>query len=508
MQVPLAFVHHANQYLITEGYDNREGLIDILQTKESRVWLSRVLQLHRKYKIAANIHISGTLLEAIAWHHPDFLLTLREMYDEGLIEIVGSCYSQNLMRFFGYDHNLSQLKEELRLYQIHMGLDPAHIKTFWPPERLWDTERMAPVLKDSRLINQGYHHVIVDDRLLLSAEGDLSPRHQYDREGSWDPELFRIYRIEHGHGLIAFPIANNLRQSIPPNGEDHWRNVQSQLQWLATLDPALCGGDLIAIYGDDMEKAAGVGGWDREGPSRFEALLGWVSETSWIKPVKLSEWASAGRIAGTRRIEVGTFQELANHFNAGEGYEKWYFDPQWKPYRTYFSWSESRLKQLSGLGADSTLIELAEKQLLASSWETAWHTPPAGPHGDPNAFGKPSPWIKALASHSRYAAVIAEAAFWMRHKDDQAHADACDILKIGRVIMKKPNKILIVLGDSSLTQTVRALPVCHAIRSRWPDTHLSVGYFRDTQRVFLEACPNISQLVKLSNLKTKTVVHC
>jgi hypothetical protein len=73
MSVPFAFVHHANQYLITEGYENRPGLKAILGSPCANIGLERVLHLHRVYRIPANIHVSGTLLEAIAWHVPAFL---------------------------------------------------------------------------------------------------------------------------------------------------------------------------------------------------------------------------------------------------------------------------------------------------------------------------------------------------------------------------------------------------------------------------------------------------
>ncbi len=370
--------------------------------------------------------ISGTLLEAIAWQQPSFLHQLREIYEEGLIELVGSCYGQNLMRFSSYDHNLKQLNEQLALYQIHLGVDPEQVKVFWPPERLWDTEAMAPVLTDLRLLNGGYSHVIVDDRVLLAVDGNRSPRRRYDRDLYWNAELFRTYRIQNGYGLVAIPIAYNLRQSIPPRGPDHWKNIESQLSCLRAVLPGSHGDSLIAVYGDDMEKVAGVG-WDREGPSQFEALLRWVSENPCLRLVKLTEWASAGRGAGTRPIETGTYLELACQFDAGEEYEKWYFDPRWDQYRAYFSWSESRVKHLASLGADPALIQLAEKQLMASSWETAWQTPAAGAHGAPTAQGGPSAWVRALASHSRHAAVIAEAAFWMKHKDGEAHAYLYDI---------------------------------------------------------------------------------
>ncbi len=423
--IAVAIVHHANQYLITEGYDNREGILAVVGAKDSPTGLWRVLELHRTYSVPASLHISGTLIEAIAWRQPGFLHWLRELYLEGLLEFVGSCYGQNVMRFFSYEHNLQQLQEQLHLYRVHLGVEPQQVKTFWPPERVWDTERMAPVLRDPRLPNDGYEYVLIDDRLLLPANG-ASVRHAYDRNPAWDPQLLQAHRIRHGQGLVAVPIAGNLRQCIPPRCPEHWQRIESQLQWLSAVGEVPLAGDLIAVYADDMEKPAGVG-WDSQGPSQFEAFLRWLRQTEWIHPVKLSEWAMSSRVAGTRTVETGTFVELANHFDAGENYEKWYYDSQWAPYRACYSWAESRVKELAALGADPSLLSLAEKHLLASSWETAWHTPSTGAHGNSTENGGPSPWIRALASHSRHAAVIAEAALWMRHRDDEAHAYLQDI---------------------------------------------------------------------------------
>src|SRR5271169_251994 len=216
MSVPLAIVHHANQFLITEGYENRHGLAATLGSVEGKSGFAWILELHRSLKIPVNLHFSGTLLEAIAWHQPEFLSQLQGLHREGLLELVGSCYGQNIMRFFGYEHNLRQLSEQLLLYQIHLHIDPAEVKVFWPPERVWDTERMAPVLTDQRLLNHGYKHLLVYDRLLLPVNGTQSPRRRYDREPGWKPELFQVCPIEQGHGLMALPIAFNLRQNMPP----------------------------------------------------------------------------------------------------------------------------------------------------------------------------------------------------------------------------------------------------------------------------------------------------
>jgi hypothetical protein len=371
---------------------------------------------------------------------------LRELHRQGLLELVGSCYGQNIMRFFGYEHNLRQLDEQLRLYQTHLHIDPAEVAVFWPPERVWDTERMAPVLTDPRLLNRGYKHLLVDDRLLLPVDGAQSPRCRYDRELDWRPELFQVCPIEHGHGLRALPIAYNLRQNIPPADDRQWQRVRGQFRWLAGLQ-GLSSGDPIAIYGDDLEKAAGVGSWDQQAIRHYETLLRWLVENPWVQPVRLSEHCAQSRPAEPRKIETGTFIELANHFGAGEGYEHWFFDSHWSRYRQYFSWAQNRVNELSLLGADEKLIDLAHKHLMVSSWECAWHTPREGAFGSPTSNGHPSPWIKAVASHSRHAAVIAEAAFWMWHRDGAAHAYLQDVDGDGeQELVLKNDKLLAVLS--------------------------------------------------------------
>lgn len=202
--------------------------------------------------------------------------------------------------------------------------------------------------------------------------------------------------------------------------------IENQLRWISSLDPASYPADFLAIYGDDMEKPAAVG-WDPDGPSQFQQFLRWLSGTAWVKPVRVSEWASRARIGDTRNVEGGTYVELAQQFGAGELYEKWYFDSRWAPYRDHFAWSEKRVRDLNSLRADSGLIELAQKHLLASTWETAWHTPAEGAHGDIDSDGGPSGSSRAVASHSRHAAMIAEAAYWQAHKDGKSHCYLRDI---------------------------------------------------------------------------------
>jgi starch synthase len=428
MRTSFALVHHANQYLITTGYDNREGIEAIVGADGQPSGFKHILRLHERYRIPFNLHMSGTLLEAIAWHVPGFLDELKRVLATGLVELVGSCYGQNIMRFFGSDYNRRQLNEELLLYRLHLGIDPLTVKCFWPPERVWETRRMAPVLRDARLLNDGYRYVILDDRLLLDPNDPLNPRRRYDETGAWDPDLFRMHEIEDGLGLVAFPIGTRLRRSIPPQAEDDWRQVQSDLEGLLVHAAEQPDDQLLAMYADDMEKVAGIGEWGEGGPARYEAFLEWLSANSqWVNAVKLTEWASRTTVSNKRRVERGTFQELAVEFEAGEGYERWYLASDWAPYRGYFTFADSKVKEAIAAGGDRALLELADKQLLVANWETAWHTPASGPHGDADVHGHASPWARALTSHSRHAAVTAAAAVWMKQRDGRAHAALVDI---------------------------------------------------------------------------------
>lgn len=50
--------------------------------------MAAVLKLHAEYKIPLNLHISGTLLESIAWHCHEFLEELQQHIASGLVELV------------------------------------------------------------------------------------------------------------------------------------------------------------------------------------------------------------------------------------------------------------------------------------------------------------------------------------------------------------------------------------------------------------------------------------
>jgi tRNA A-37 threonylcarbamoyl transferase component Bud32 len=436
-QVHLALVHHANQYVITNGYADRQGMNDILGLSNP-LWGSGVhragflplLQMHLDYCIPLNLHLSGTLMETLVWHYPESLTIIKRLLREGLLELVGSTFSQNVMPFFSADYNLRQINEELWMYREHLGLDLRKVRSFWVPERVWNTEKLAKILTSKDLLNGGYERVLLDDRMVYEGGCNYpgSDRERFDRERRLEKEAFSAWKISDGCGLVMLPISRELRYSIPPSDHDSWRRMHELMGWLASAGDE----NMIAVYGDDLERAAGVGGWEISHSERYEQFLKWLAENPRIKPVLLDDWVADHPAMGEKKIEEGTFYELAQTWKAGENYRGWYEDPNCQEHRAYLIKAEQELIGAEQRGAEKNLLDLGWKHLLHSSYETAWHnraeeTPNYHPPGHADRSMWLAPWAAALTSHARGCLVIAQAATWFVERDGLAHVELVDI---------------------------------------------------------------------------------
>jgi len=435
--VPLFLVHHANQYLITDGYDNREGITEIVEG------YAAALRLHGKYGIPASLHLSGTLIETLAWHYPWFLELVRDLREKGLISLIGGTYSENVMPLFEPSFNSRQLDEFLWLYHRHLGRPPEEVEVCWVPERVWDTEKLAPTLTSSELANGGYRYVLLDDRLLYPTNGSYagSQRARFDSIGpfgssaggshSYDEpalaETHRAYRIAGASGLVMVPISANLRYWVPPSFPEHWRSLEKTVESLSQNGAD----DTLLVYADDLEITAGVGGWDASALGRYDAFLRWVASREDVAPVSMPEWLAEHPPQGERRLEPGTFFEVAQQWEAGEDYRGWWDSVAWAPYKEKLVRAQRALRQAQREGVDRRLLDLAWKHLLASAYETAWY--------DPVEDGSvAAPWAKAVASHARACLVMVDAARWFARTERPPSAEVADIDEDGEdeVILK------------------------------------------------------------------------
>lgn len=432
--VSLAIVQHAHQYLITDGYENREGISQILDA------FTAILALHLRYRVPLNLHVSGLLLESIAWHRPMFFEWLHALAREGLLELIGSSYAQNIMPLFDDGHNARQVRECLDCYRRLLNADVSRIKGFWVPERVWNTERLAPVITDVLLPNGGYEYVLLDDRLTYSR----GSRRRFDRSGAPAGERDHLHAFGIADASLAvLPISMDLRYSIPPREAQQWRSIRDTLR-----QTGRAGSDAIAVFADDLERSAAVGLWSRgkwsSGKvSPYERLLRWIAREPRLDAALLSDWLARHPPADARVVEPGTYYELARDMGAGETYARWWRGAAWRPYREMLARVETRLREAPTDAEPCGLRELAWKQLLASSFETGWHDVAKG------KSPKPAPWARACASHARAALVIACAADWESRRVGRAHAERVDVDEDGDdEIVLKNDRLFAVLSPA------------------------------------------------------------
>lgn len=436
-RLPFAVVQHGHQQLITDGYDNREGVSDVVDA------FAAILELHLRYRVPLNLHLSGMLIEAIAWQHSGFFELVDELRQAGLLELVGSSYAQPILPLFSTEHGVRGINEELSLIERHLGCAPDQVQLCWLPERVWNQD-IAAVLRNKRLRNGGFRAVLLDDRLrypLHKGGYEGSERQRFDASGPpfayqygpsqngahaeppnplW-PDQLRPWRISASGGLVALPIAAELRYAIPPNAGERWQRLES------FVERALADTRGIAIYADDLEKSAvvgpwGSGRWESESVHYYEEFLRWLAEDPRAEPVLLSRWLDAAGRCEERATGPGAFYELAHLMGAGEDYRRWWDNPTWRPYRGYLEDAARALREAQAARLDGELIDLGWKQLLASAYETAWHDL------DGDGLPQPTPWARAAASHARSVHIVLAAARWQAGANDGvARAELVDI---------------------------------------------------------------------------------
>ncbi len=416
--LPMAFVFHANQFVITDGYPDRDGI------SRAAVGFDAVLSLHVEMGIPASLHISGPLLESLAWHRPAALRRLRSHLDSGLITLIGGTYGENIMPLSSPQMNVRQLRAYHDQVENLLGVPRSSLKTAWVPERVWDTESCAPPLLDASATGVRYRRVLLDDRLRMPlADGDYpgSARAEFDASGPYNwhsegfptdaegllyPEALLPYRIAGADGLTAVPLASHLRYLIPPHDPSHLNLLGNLIRRGA--QPPIAEGSAL-VFADDLERVAGVGGWEK-GLERHAQFLEWLVSDRLFNVVALDDWYD--RVDPETEVEVdpGCYFELAHTFGAGEDYRRWGDDPRWQPYTRLLNTVEQELEDTESSDADPGLCWLAERVLMLGHHETAWQDhDPAHP-----GTRAPAPWARATAAHAADAPPLLVAARWVR----------------------------------------------------------------------------------------------
>ncbi len=415
----VAFVDHGNQHI---AYSDSEvcggdgmGYDDVIRT-------------HLQYRVPLNLHLSGVLIENLIWNNytcgaDNFIGMIQYGVSSGLIDILTSAYGQQIMPFLPQDLNTKSLGMENALIWELFHYNP---KVAWVPERVWET-KLSDSDSENGVKSDPWDYFATTDPIdgQPYAEAVIldDSTHGSGKDTNGNPiNPRKIYELPNGK-LRVFFIDDWLKDTIYSSSDwdsEGWTSIKAH--W---LDLALSGDqEQVDVYGDDLEKAAGVAGWTTNPQDYFYAVK-YVASHPWIQAVKLDDvlsWSSnqGGRFwgdGGDYWPVAGTYKEIGGTDGYGGtssslGRNAWYKDwainyyPYNCPKTAGALWWDAyqELENLKNAGVDNNLVEMAWTTLIANLYETGWHDGMTGPI---------SGWEKEITSHLRHSLAYAYAAWWL-----------------------------------------------------------------------------------------------
>jgi hypothetical protein len=345
MPLSVALLFHFNQHFNETGR---------LASKVCYTGLLKVLRAHPALKF--NIHISGTLIDALKWLEAEPLDLIRAGVADDQFELLGSTYAQNVLYSTDDWDNVRQIELHRATLKDTFGVEPV---TFWNVERCW-RQSLVPLIASG-----GYRTTLVEDHILRKA-GAEGPYVYTTRADSkqltviTDDETFK-----HKCNLAA------------------WFGRETQVKnYLRSLAARPDADKLCVAYAEDAE-AMGLWGWEQgiaPAPTwtRLDRLLTMIEAESDLKLIRLSEASppvadltpipdgSAAWMDASLRKEGAPYHE--------DGYENW-FDfnarsPKVSHFRQTYSIIRSKLQSAPPETAGArTLWQAAVRAFCAHQYE-------------------------------------------------------------------------------------------------------------------------------------------
>ncbi|MEM3396531.1 MAG: hypothetical protein QW620_01825 [Thermoplasmata archaeon] len=424
------FLHHGNQFIKNIADFVRDG-------NGNGFW--NVPEIHEKWNLPVNLHVSGTMAEAAQWFRPDFNAYLRSLAEKGIVRMVGGYYTEYIPQYIPPEVNawsLNYSREYNLLYYNNC------IPVAWVPERVYWKNF------DAQILDAGYQAVIVD-----TEDG-----FKWYAEPSGYTKETKVYKTPAGLKLLFISNRGN-------NTFDKY-NIQEQLFRLTDNGLSInmrekfsqlardADQEQYYLYMDDWEKVCGnIPDWG--GPEviyAYDSNIGWIAQHQWIECLGLDELlAKNWQPAGTLNIGDCTYFWLSRNMGTlGRSdvaphdtynlYDAWYYDPlhecttpsyynyiptdtntklgDRKTNTTLIGKTWELIKQIP---EQSPLFELARKTFSNMLYETAWRDLPGG------VSSQISYWQKEQAAHIRTAAIYYYADEWLNARWNGTRAMDVDL---------------------------------------------------------------------------------
>jgi hypothetical protein len=229
--------------------------------QESYLPFLDVFARYPRLKIA--LHTSGSLMEWLARHHPEYLDRLAEMAAAGRIEIIGGAYFEPILTMIPRRDRVGQIKAYTAWLEQRFQ---TKVRGMWVPERVWEQTLT------SDLATAGIQYTCLDDFHFKCAGLTPSQLHGY------------YVTEDEGQLLAVFPGSEKLRYLIP------FAAPQESIDYLRGIAQEHPGS--VVVFGDDGEK---FGTW----PETYKHVYtnGWLTQffdclmanESWLRVTTLAE---------------------------------------------------------------------------------------------------------------------------------------------------------------------------------------------------------------------------
>lgn len=172
-----------------------------------------------------SLHTSGSLIEWLQAHHPEYLDRVADMVAAGRIEIVGGAFYEPILPMIPRRDRVGQIRRYTEWLEQRLG---CKVRGMWIPERVWEQSLTTDIAA------AGIQYTILDDFHFKCA-------------GLTEGELHGYYVTEDDGNLLAvFPGSERLRYTIPFAGP---QETIDHLGHIAHEHPGS-----VVVFGDDGEK--------------------------------------------------------------------------------------------------------------------------------------------------------------------------------------------------------------------------------------------------------------
>ena len=234
--------------------------------------------------LAITLHNSGSLLEWLIEHRPEYLDQIRELADRGQIEIIGGPFYEPILASIPQRDRIGQIQQYSKYLENLFGQP---VRGMWVPERVWEQSFARDI------VDAGIEYTVLDDAHFRSA-------------GHTPDELTSHFLTEdEGRLLQIFPVSEPLRYAIP--FDDVHKSIEI-LHEQFERNPSS-----VAVFGDDGEK---FGTWPGTKEAVFEE--GWLrnffqlleDSGEWLKVATMAECVENLMPAGRTYLPDSSYREM------------------------------------------------------------------------------------------------------------------------------------------------------------------------------------------------------